>query len=77
MIIGIAERIVDLGVSELRICLPDGLDGLSILCPLVNKADRDAGSRNDRVASADREIFVDIAMFSFYRVGHYSHSFIN
>jgi RHS repeat-associated protein len=72
MIIGIAEGIVDLGRSQMGIGLLDHLHRVTGLGPLVNQAYRNAGAYNDRISAADREILVDIAMFSFDGGSHVS-----
>ena len=70
MIIGIAEGIVDLGRGQMRIGLQDRFHRITGLGALVDETHWDAGANNDGVASADREIFVDITMFRLDRVGH-------
>lgn len=70
MIVGIAEGIVDLCRGQMRIGLPDHPHRITGLCALVDEAHRDAGAHNDGITSANREIFVDITMFSLDRVGH-------
>jgi hypothetical protein len=49
MIIGITERIMDLSVGEVGISLPNGLHGISILRPLINMTDWNAGADNDGI----------------------------
>lgn len=70
VIIGIAECIVDLRWGEVRIGLPDGLNCVSSMSTLINKADRNAGAHNDGIAPADRTILLDITVLGFDRVRH-------
>lgn len=70
MIIGITEGIVNLGRSQVGIGLLDHLHRFTGLGPLVDQTYWDAGAHNDGISAADREILVDIAMFSLDGVGH-------
>ena len=70
VIIGIAERIVDLRWGEVRIGLPDGLNCVSSMSTLINEANRNAGSHNEGIAPADRTISMYIAVLSFDRMRH-------
>jgi len=70
MIIGIAEGIVDLGRGQMRIGLQDRFHRITGFGALVDETHWDAGAHNDRITSADCEIFVDITMFRLDRVGH-------
>ena len=70
VIIGIAERIVDLRWGEVRIGLPDGLNCVSSMSTLINEANRNAGSHNNGIAPADLTISMNIAVLSFCRMRH-------
>ena len=70
VIIGIAERIVDLRRGEVRIGLANGLNCVSGMSALINEANRNAGSHNDGIAPADRAISLYITVLSFDRMRH-------
>jgi hypothetical protein len=70
MIIGITQRIVDLGRSQMRIGFSDSLNGVASLGALVYETDGDTSAHNTWSTSADRAILVHVAMLGLAGLSH-------